>query len=257
MATFERQSKMSQNLELSGKVAIVTGASSGIGAATVQELLSRGASVVAVGRRADRLQALAAGDRAGERLLIQAGDINQRQFVSKLIETATAWRGHLDFLVNNAGVSLGTLNEASNVDDFELMLDTNVLALANLARCATPALRASKGTMVNVSSTAVMAALPGGAVYSASKAAVATFSESIRKELAPHDVRVVTVYPGLVDTELFDNFEEKKKAEFAKVRAAIEVLKPIDVARVIVFALCQPPHVALNEIVVRPTRQIP
>ncbi|MFA5629968.1 MAG: SDR family oxidoreductase [Porticoccaceae bacterium] len=243
--------------ELEGKVAIVTGASSGIGAATVEALLQAGASVIAVARRRERLKELAARAGEPENLLLFEGDVTQQQVVDALMAKVKQWKGRLDYLINNAGVSRGAPNEITHPDDVKLMFDTNVLALVSLTRCATALLRETAGTVVNLSSTANKAALPGGAAYSASKAAVATFSESLRKELAPDNIRVVVIYPGLVNTELFDHFDDEKKAQFDKMRAAMHPLEPGDLARLIVFAVSQPEHVALNEIVIRPTRQIP
>lgn len=242
---------------LQDKVVMVTGASSGIGAATIAALLDVGARVIAVARRIDRLQALQKELGVGDdRVLPVKCDIRDEQQAQTLMNQALEWGGSLDGLINNAGLSRGGLLEKTQVDDLRLMLDTNIFALANLTRLATPELKKAQGTLINISSSVVHALIPGSAVYSASKAAVAAFSEVMRKELCASNARVVTIYPGMVDTEFFDGItDEKKKQSFDKLKESIDALQAEDIAEVILFALSQPGRVSLNEIVVRPTRQ--
>ncbi|MEZ2746058.1 SDR family oxidoreductase [Halopseudomonas bauzanensis] len=242
---------------LQDKVVMVTGASSGIGAATIAALLDVGARVIAVARRIDRLQALQKELGVGDdRVLPVKCDIRDEQQAQTLMNQALEWGGSLDGLINNAGLSRGGLLEKTQVDDLRVMLDTNIFALANLTRLATPELKKAQGTLINISSSVVHALIPGSAVYSASKAAVAAFSEVMRKELCASNARVVTIYPGMVDTEFFDGItDEKKKQSFDKLKESIDALQAEDIAEVILFALSQPGRVSLNEIVVRPTRQ--
>ena len=244
--------------QLSGKVALVTGGSSGIGAAIVIALLEAGARVVVSARRTERLHELSRKLAVGtDRCHTVESDVRDEASAEDLIRRTLAWGGKLDILINNAGVSRGALHEDGNPEDLRLMLDTNVFGLANLSRLATPALKKSKGDIVNIASTAAKSMVAGGALYSATKAAVAVFSEALRKEVSPDGVRVVTVYPGFVDTEFFDHFPEAKRKTFEQMKSAIDILQSEDVAAVIVFALTRPAHVSLNEIVVRPTRQVP
>lgn len=242
---------------LQDKVVMVTGASSGIGAATIAALLDVGARVIAVARRIDRLQALQKELGVGDdRVLPVKCDIRDEQQAQTLMDQALEWGGSLDGLINNAGLSRGGLLEKTQVDDLRVMLDTNIFALANLTRLATPELKKAQGTLINISSSVVHALIPGSAVYSASKAAVAAFSEVMRKELCASNARVITIYPGMVDTEFFDGItDEKKKQSFDKLKESIDALQAEDIAEVILFALSQPGRVSLNEIVVRPTRQ--
>lgn len=242
---------------LQDKVVMVTGASSGIGAATIAALLDVGARVIAVARRIDRLQALQKELGVGDdRVLPVKCDIRDEQQAQTLMNQALEWGGSLDGLINNAGLSRGGLLEKTQVDDLRVMLDTNIFALANLTRLATPELKKAQGTLINISSSVVHALIPGSAVYSASKAAVAAFSEVMRKELCASNARVVTIYPGMVDTEFFDGItDEKKKQSFDKLKESIDALQAEDIAEVILFALSRPGRVSLNEIVVRPTRQ--
>ena len=242
---------------LQDKVVMVTGASSGIGAATIAALLDVGARVIAVARRIDRLQALQKELEVGDdRVLPVKCDIRDEQQAQTLMNQALEWGGSLDGLINNAGLSRGGLLEKTQVDDLRVMLDTNIFALANLTRLATPELKKAQGTLINISSSVVHALIPGSAVYSASKAAVAAFSEVMRKELCASNARVITIYPGMVDTEFFDGItDEKKKQSFDKLKESIDALQAEDIAEVILFALSQPGRVSLNEIVVRPTRQ--
>ena len=167
---------------------------------------------MACARREDRLHELARKLGAGDdRFLAAKCDVRDAGEAEVLVRRAVEWGGKLDILINNAGLSRGALHEQSNVEDLRLMLDTNVFALANLSRLAIPALKQTAGDIVNVSSTVAKAMIPGSALYSATKAAVAAFSEVLRKELGPAGVRLVTIYPGFVDTEFFDHFDAAKK----------------------------------------------
>lgn len=242
--------------KLQDKVVLITGASSGIGAATAAALLRDGARVAVTARRADRLvelgRKLGAGD---DRFLAIEADIRKETDVETLMAKTLSWGGQLDALINNAGLSRGNSHETISSDDIHLILDTNLFALSNLTRLAIPALKKTKGDVINISSTAAISLIPGTAVYAASKAAVAAFSEVLRKELGNEGVRVTTIYPGLVHTEFFDGFGEEKKANLLKMASAIEALHSEDLADTIMFALTRPPHVSLNEIVIRPTKQ--
>jgi len=248
------QSQNTGNLQ--GKVALITGASSGIGAATAAALLSAGARVVVTARRIEKLlelgKKLGVGD---DRFLAIEADIRKESDLEDLINKAQTWGGRLDLLINNAGLSRGNSHETISSEDIHLILDTNVFALTNLTRLAIPALKKTKGDIVNISSTAALSLIPGTAVYAASKAAVAAFSEVLRKELLADGVRVTTIYPGLVQTEFFDGFGEEKKTALLKMAESIEALHSEDLAETIMFAVTRPPHVNLNEIVIRPTKQ--
>src|SRR5690606_17022449 len=150
----------------------------------------------------------------------------------------------------------GGLHETNQLEDLRVMLDTNVFALTNLTRLALPALKDSQGTLINISSTVVQALIPGSAVYSASKAAVAAFSEVIRKEVCASNVRVTTIYPGMVNTEFFDGITDpRKKQTFDQLNQPLVLLLGEHIAAVLVLTLARPGRVSLNEVAVRPTRQ--
>lgn len=242
---------------LQDQIIMVTGASSGIGAATITTLLNAGARVVALARRIERLEQMQTSLEAGsDRLLPLCCDICDAQQVEAAVKQALDWGGALHGLINNAGLSRGGLHETNQLEDLRVMLDTNVFALTNLTRLALPALKDSQGTLINISSTVVQALIPGSAVYSASKAAVAAFSEVIRKEVCASNVRVTTIYPGMVNTEFFDGItDSRKKQTFDKLKETMDPLLAEDIAEVILFTLTRPGRVSLNEIVVRPTRQ--
>jgi len=243
---------------LTGKVALVTGASSGIGEATAIALAAEGAAVGIAARRADRLDNLrdklaADGARVATITLDVTDETACRAAVRQTVETL----GGLDILVNNAGVMLlGPIVDAET-EDWRRMINTNVLGLMYLTHAALPHLLAKGGgDIVNVSSVAGRVARLGSGVYNASKWAVNAFSESLRQEVTERGVRVVLIEPGAVATELTDHITHAATREQTKKwTASLRQLQADDIARAVVYAVTQPAHVAINEILVRPTDQ--
>ena len=231
------------------RVVLVTGASSGIGAATARALAAEGARVVAAARRADRLAALAA-EIGGVALTLDVADADA---VARAIAEIVGLYGGLDGVVNSAGVLLGARVAGAAVDDWKAMLEANLVGALLVTRAALPHLVARRGHVVNVSSVSGRLANPGSSVYAATKRALDTFSEALRKECVGTGVRVTVVAPGVVETELFDAITDAATRErFAALRAKLTPLDAADVARAIVFAMSQPPNVGINEIVIRP-----
>ncbi len=242
---------------LAGRVALVTGASSGIGEATALALATAGARVVVVARRADRLATLL--PKLGADAIAFDSDLTVADEARRIVGEAHARAGRLDILVNNAGVMLNATLAAATAEDWRRMLELNVLALMNATHAAWPLMKAQgAGHVVNVSSVAATIRNPGASAYAASKAAVNAFSESIRKEGASIGIRVTVVSPGFVISELVDHVPDpamqKRSRDFM---AAIRPLDSADVADVIAFAATRPAHVVLNEIVIRPAQQEP
>jgi NADP-dependent 3-hydroxy acid dehydrogenase YdfG len=244
--------------DLRGKVALVTGASSGIGAAVARMLLLDEVRVAAVARRADRLQGLGAGiEGAQDRLLPIALDINDPNAPTQIIDSVMRWAGRLDILVNNAGLSRGMVLEKAAPADLRVMIETNFWALVDLTRLAIPELKAhASGDIVNIGSVAARALPSGSAVYAATKAAVGAFSESVRRELADDGVRVSVIHPGYVGSEFFDAITDPaRRARTDKAMAEIGALAPEDVADLIRYVLTRPRGVNLGDITIRPTKQ--
>lgn len=239
---------------LKNKVALVTGASSGIGAATTRSLAENGAKVIITARRTERLRQLQ--DEFGDLIHVIAADITSEPAVESLIRDALAWSGgQLDILVNNAGLSRGGILDQSDPADLRVTIGTNFSALVDITRLALPALKAAKGTIINISSGAAKSAPAGNSVYAAAKAAVATFSESLRKEVGGLGVRVTSILPGFIETEFFDAITPEKKEGLLQAMAQMEPLKATDLADLILFILTRPAYVSLNEVVIRPTKQ--
>ena len=248
---------------LAGCVALVTGASSGIGAATIRRLAAEGAAVALVARRAERLESLAETVRAGGRnaLAIQA-DVTNRAEAEDAADRAVAELGRLDVVVNTAGVMLlGPALEAS-IDDWERMVALNVLGTMYVTRAALPHLvRAAEAAprrvvdLVNVTSTAGRVARPGAAGYALTKFGVAAFSESLRQELIRQRVRVSVVEPSTVDTELVSHLSEEQQQAARRQTAAVEPLRPEDIADAISYVVTRSRRVAVNEILVRAAEQ--
>jgi NADP-dependent 3-hydroxy acid dehydrogenase YdfG len=245
--------------ELEGKVAIVTGATSGIGAATAMELARQGAAVALVARRHDRLVELAGRiERDGGKALPIEADVSDHGKVESLISQTAAQLGGLHILVNNAGVMLLGAVEGADVEEWRRMVDVNLLGLLYCTREALPVIRDSGGGhIVNVSSVAGRQANLGSAVYNLTKWGVTGFSEALRQEAMHSNIRVTCVEPGMVDTELQAHNKDPVVVEaLEKMREEVgDVLAAEDVARSIVYALNQPEHVAINEVLVRPTKQ--
>lgn len=242
---------------LAGKVALVTGASSGIGEATAVALAAAGAKVAIAARRADRLEALAARiEKAGGTALRIAADVTSNDDVTAMVDKVVAEWGRLDILVNNAGVMLLSPAAEAVLDDWRRMVELNLLALMGVTKAALPHLRAAKGHIVNVSSVAGRVANPGASGYAATKFGVVGFSESLRREVYSDKVRVTVIEPGLVRTELGDHITNPAaKTGLGQRLAAMEALAAEDIAAAILYAVSQPAHVNVNEIVIRPTDQ--
>jgi NADP-dependent 3-hydroxy acid dehydrogenase YdfG len=248
---------------LNDTVALVTGASSGIGAATARGLAEHGAAVAVLARRADRLDEVAALIRAdGGTALVLAADITDQQQASAAVDRVVAELGRLDTVVNNAGLMLvGPVAEAPT-GEWERMLDVNVQGLLNVTRAALPHLvRAAEDSprrvadLVNISSTAGRVARAGTAVYNLTKFGVNAFAEALRQELQPQRVRVSLVEPGTVDTELASHIRDGLREAVTSQLGEMETLRPEDIADAVAYVVTRDRRVAVNEILVRAADQ--
>ena len=243
---------------LEGRVALVTGASSGIGAATAASLSAAGARVAVAARRTDRLSQLVERLRhaAGEATAV-AVDIADRASAERVVAQTVERFGRLDILVNNAGLMMLAPFAEGNPDEWRQMVDVNVLGLINTTHAAIPHLRrAGRGDIVNISSVAGRIAFPTGAVYTATKFAVVGFSDTLRRELVRDKIRVTLIEPGVVQTELVEHVtDEKTRKQIAGWEGQMRQLQADDIAAAILYAVSQPPHVAVSELMVRPTDQ--
>ena len=254
---------MSDPHVLSGTVALVTGASSGIGEATAHSLALHGAKVAIVARRRDRLDALASAIRGqyGTALVIEA-DVTDEAQARTAIERTVSEFGRLDTLVNNAGVMLlGPISDADTTH-WERMLDLNVHALLHCTHAALPHLKkaATEGPrrvadIVNISSVAGRVARSGAGVYNATKFAVGAFSESLRQEVTKQHVRVSLVEPGAVATELASHNTSEMQDAMKKRFADMQMLQAHDIADGIAYIVTRDRHIAINEMLIRPTDQ--
>ncbi len=249
---------------LDGTVALITGASSGIGAATAEELARLGASVVLCARRKDRIEGIAAGIVAsgGQAMAIEC-DVCVESAIDQAIGRAVDEWGRLDIVVANAGVMLLGPIRDSRTEDWRRMMDLNVLGMMYTARSSIPALLSAAGTeprhvadLVLVSSVAGRQVRLGSGAYNASKHAIGAFGEALRQEVTADHVRVSLVEPGAVDTELAGHNRPEIQEGMAKRFATMERLAAPDIARTIAFVVTQPRHMAVNEILVRPTEQV-
>jgi NADP-dependent 3-hydroxy acid dehydrogenase YdfG len=241
---------------IEGKVVAITGASSGIGAATAELLAGQGARVVLGARRLDRLEAVAGriADRGGQ-AAYQATDVRRRADVAGLAALAQARFGRLDVMVSNVGVGLVSPLDALRVDDWDEMIDTNIKGVLYGIAAALPVFRRQQaGQFVHVASTAAYKTVPAQAVYSGTKVAVRAISEGLRQE-AGEQLRVTIVSPGFTRTDFVHGAADPGvRAQFIEARDRMAI-PPEAVARAIAFAISQPADVDVNEIVVRPTAQ--
>ena len=253
---------MSKKLE--GTVALITGASSGIGEATAIMLAEHGASVAVAARRKDRLDELVKRieDAGGTALAIES-DVTDRAQAEATVERTVEALGRLDTLLNNAGVMLLGMTERQDVDDWERMVDINIKGLLYTAKAALPHLVAGAESsprgvsdLINTSSVAGRLARPGSSVYNLTKFGVAAFSDALRQEVTERHVRVSSLEPGLVDTELQDHLSDGAKKALAQRLGGIAPLEALDLAEIVTFIVTRPKHVAINELLVRPTEQV-
>ena len=244
--------------KLDGKVAVVTGASSGIGEATVEALAAEGAAVVAAARREDRLSGLVERIKDdGGRVLAAVCDVTQESQAHGLIRKAEEEFGSVDILVNNAGVMLLSRVGKGLSDEWRRMFDVNVMGLLYATDAAIEVMkRQGGGHLVNVSSVAGRKVTrDASGVYAGSKHAVGAISEGLRQELLEDNIRVTIVEPGAVETELATHITDEEARESLGGLTQIEILQSEDIANAITYAVTQPPRVSVNEILIRPTHQ--
>jgi NADP-dependent 3-hydroxy acid dehydrogenase YdfG len=248
---------------LDGTVALVTGASSGIGHATARALAADGAAVALAARRVDRLEELAGEiTGAGGRALVVEADVTDEAQARDAVARTVDELGRLDTLVNNAGVMLlGPIVDA-DVGEWQRMVEINLVGLLHCTHAALPHLlkAAENGPrevadIVNISSVAGRVARVGNGVYTATKHAVGAFSESLRQEVTRRQVRVSLVEPGATETELGSHNRPEIREQMAQRFAGVERLQADDIAGAVSFIVTRPRHMAVNEVLVRPTQQ--
>ena len=242
-----------------GRVAMVTGASSGIGRATARRLAQAGMKLVLAARRRDALEDLAEELRsAGGEALVVPTDLRDVDAIGALFETTRAHLGGVDVLINNAGLGRYAPLTSGSTEAWREMLEVNVLALCVCTREAVADMRrrGDKGHVVHVSSMAAHRVPPNSGVYSATKFAVRSLTEGLRQELRElgSDIRVSAVSPGFVRTEFAEVFWGDP-ARAAQTYDAYDVLEPEDVADTVVHVLGAPPHVQIHDVLMRPTQQ--
>ena len=244
--------------KLDGKVAVVTGASSGIGEATAEALAARGATVVVAARREERLADLTKRiEEGGGKVLAATCDVTDEAQAHGLIRRAEDEFGRVDILVNNAGVMLLSTVGKGLSEEWRRMFDVNVLGLLYATDAAIETMkRQGGGHLVNVSSVAGRKVTrDSSGVYAGSKFAVGAISEGLRQELLQDNIRVTIVEPGAVATELTDHITDEDAREALGGLLNLEILQAEDIANAIVYAVTQPERVSVNEILIRPTQQ--
>ncbi|NKQ57858.1 SDR family oxidoreductase [Amycolatopsis sp. K13G38] len=242
---------------LDSKVVAITGASSGIGAATARELAGRGAAVVLGARRTDRLGSLVASIQAGGgRAEMLEVDVTRRSDLERLVALAVDRFGRLDVLVGNAGVARTAPMAALDVDDWDAMIDVNLRGVLHGIAAALPVFREQgHGHFVTTVSTSGLKIVPTQAVYAGTKNAVRTLLEALRQESTDGVLRTTSISPGYVRTELVDYIGDPGQREQAQQTMAALGIDPGAVARAIAFAIEQPEDVEIGEITIRPARQ--
>lgn len=243
---------------LRGKVAVVTGAGSGLGAAIAEALVRRGVHVALAARRADRIEPVAA--RLGEvedggQTLIVPGDVRDPVYVESLIRKTEERFGWLDILIANAGLGYRAPIAEGDPARWKELLDTNVFGLLLTLRYGVPQLLARGGHVVVLSSVAGRVIQAGNGVYSATKYAVNAIAEALRQEVTRQGVRVTSIEPGVVRTA----FQEVAGYGAELRQRLLEDQRPLaaaDIAGAVIYALDQPPHVSVNELLIRPTDQV-
>lgn len=252
---------MAQQLE--GTVALVTGASSGIGEATARALAAQGAAVALAARREDRLERLAAEITGhGGRALIIETDVTQQPQAQAAVEQTVAGLGRLDMVINNAGTMLLGPIVGAPLEEWDRMVELNVRGLLYVAHAALPhLLKAAEDAprrvadLVNISSVAGRVAQSGSGVYNLTKFGVGAFSESLRQEVTTRHVRIALVEPGAVKTELTSHMRPEIQEQTRQRFAGIERLEAEDIADAITYIVTRPRRVAINELLIRPTEQ--
>jgi NADP-dependent 3-hydroxy acid dehydrogenase YdfG len=242
---------------LENKVAIVTGASSGIGYSTSLALSKAGARVAVGARRTDRLQELEAQiiknkNNKGEQLYVT----NKSDCDSFVDAVVKKW-GKVDILINNAGLMPLSFFKNGKVEEWERMIDVNIKGVLYCTSAVIPYMLDEKsGHIVNISSIAGRIVFAGGSVYCATKHAITAFSEGLRKELSPkYNIRVTCIEPGGVSTELPESITDESMKKFIQAFKNMEILQSEDIANAILYAIETPNHVNVNEILIRPTSQ--
>jgi NADP-dependent 3-hydroxy acid dehydrogenase YdfG len=254
-------------LENNNKVAIVTGASSGIGYATSLSLSKAGVRVAVGARRIDRLrelekQIIENGEEgrtgAAEEIFIQQKlDVTNKSDCDSFVDTVVRKWGRVDILINNAGLMPLSYFKNCKVREWEQMIDVNIKGVLYCTSAVIPYMIDKKsGHIVNVSSVAGRIVFAGGSIYCATKHAITAFSEGLRKELSPeYNIRVTCIEPGAVATELLETITDESMAKFIQASKNMETLQSEDIANAILHAIQAPNHVNVNEILIRPTAQ--
>jgi NADP-dependent 3-hydroxy acid dehydrogenase YdfG len=248
---------------LDGTVALVTGASSGIGEATAFALAEQGAAVAIAARRVDRLQTLSQRIReAGATALVLEADVGEEDQARNIVERTVSELGRLDTLVNNAGVMLLGPAVDAPLEEWQRMLHVNLTGLLNCAHAALPHLLAAAddssrrvADMVNISSVAGRVARAGSGVYNLTKHGVGAFSEALRQEVTGRHLRVSIVEPGAVATELASHNRPEIREQMGKRFGGIERMQATDISDLITYIVTRPWRVAINEVLIRPTEQ--
>ncbi|RAK67867.1 NAD(P)-dependent oxidoreductase [Phenylobacterium kunshanense] len=238
-----------------GRIALVTGATSGFGEAMTRRLVAGGAKVIATGRRADRLRALAAD--LGEQVLTRELDVRSAASIDALLPSLPAEFAAIDVLYNNAGLALG-LGKAheANLDDWTTMIDTNVTGLVRITRAVLPGMVArNRGDVMNISSVAATYPYPGGNVYGATKAFVRQFSLNLRADLLGTKVRVTSIEPGMAETEFSVVRFKGDEGAAGKVYQGVHAMSADDVALVCEQVLRLPAHINVNTLELMPVQQ--
>jgi len=240
------------------KIALVTGASSGIGDATGRALAEVGLKVALAARRVDRLEKLAAAlSPDGDRAMVCPLDVTSREQAAKTVQAVLDRWGQIDVLVNNAGIMPLSFIRNLHLDEWDRMVEVNIRGVLHCTGAVLPGmLKRKSGHIVNISSLAGRRVFAAGSVYCATKYFVNAFSEGLRLELSPKDnIRVTIIEPALTRSELIDTITDPPVAQAFQGFQKMNILESEDIARAIVYAVTQPPRVNVNEVLIRPTEQ--